>query len=91
MGMRCANKRKMSGSIATIRETITRGSKGSPRASAANMKWLIREHCDLGDTLAVVETRVRELCGENGCPDTNSVGRETLAFIDTLAALRGPQ
>ncbi len=56
-----------------------------------NIKWLIHEHCDLGDTLAVVETRIRELCGENGCPDTNSVGRETLAFIDTLAALRRPQ
>lgn len=56
-----------------------------------NMKWLIHEHCDLGDTLAVIGTRVRELCGENGCPDTNSVGRETLAFIDTLAALRQSQ
>jgi hypothetical protein len=56
-----------------------------------NIKWLIREHCDLGDILAVIETRVRELCGENGCPDTNPVGRETLAFIDTLAALRRPQ
>jgi hypothetical protein len=56
-----------------------------------NIKWLIGEHCDLGDTLAVVETRVRELCGENGCPDTNSVGRETLVFLDTLAALRRPQ
>ena len=56
-----------------------------------NMKWLIHEHCDLGDTLAVVEARVRELCGENGCPDTNSVGRETLAFIGALAALRRPQ
>jgi hypothetical protein len=56
-----------------------------------NMKWLIREHCDLGDTLAVVETRVRELCGENGCLDTNDYGHKTLVFIDTLAALRRPQ
>ena len=56
-----------------------------------NMKWLIREHCDLGDTLAVIETGLRELCEPNRCPDTNSVGRETLAFIDTLAALRRPQ
>jgi hypothetical protein len=60
-----------------------------------NIKWLIREHCDLGDTLAVVETRVRELfrelCREAGCPDTNPIGRKTLAFIDTLAALRRPQ
>jgi hypothetical protein len=56
-----------------------------------NIKWLIGEHCDLGDTLAVVETRVRELCGENGCPDTNSYGHRTLAFLDTLAALRRPQ
>lgn len=56
-----------------------------------NIKWLIREHCDLGDILAVIETRVRELCGENGCLDTNSVGRETLAFIDTLAALHQSQ
>ena len=56
-----------------------------------NIKWLIGEHCDLGDTLAVVETRVRELCGENGCPDTNSYGHRTLAFLDTLAALRQPQ
>ena len=56
-----------------------------------NIKWLIGEHCDLGDTLAVIETRVRELCGENGCLDTNSVGRETLAFIDTLAALHQSQ
>jgi hypothetical protein len=59
------------------------------------MRWLIGEHCDLGDTLAVVETRVRELfrelCKEAGCPDTNPIARKTLAFIDTLAALRRPQ
>jgi hypothetical protein len=55
-----------------------------------NMKWLIREHCDLGDTVAVVETQVRDLCGENGCLDTNSDGRKTLVFLDTLAALRPP-
>lgn len=60
-----------------------------------NIKWLIREHCDLGDTLAVVETRVgelfRELCREAGCTDTNPIARGTRAFIDTLAALRRPQ
>lgn len=60
-----------------------------------NIKWLSREHCDLGDTLAVVETRVRELsselCREAGCPDTNPIARKTLAFIGTLAALRQPQ
>ena len=56
-----------------------------------NIKWLIHEHCDLGDTLAVVETRVRELCELGQCADTNSDGRRTLAFLDTLAALRRPQ
>lgn len=56
-----------------------------------NIKWLTGEHCDLGDTLAVIETRVRELCGENGCLDTNDYGHKTLVFLDTLAALRQPQ
>jgi hypothetical protein len=55
-----------------------------------NIKWLIREHCDLGDTLAVIETGVRELCEPDRCPDTNSDGHRTLAFLDTLAALRRP-
>ena len=55
-----------------------------------NTKWLVREHCDLGATLAVVETRVRELCEPDGCPDTNYDGHRTLAFLDTLAALRRP-
>jgi hypothetical protein len=48
------------------------------------MKWLIREHCDLGDTMAVLETRVRELCEPNHCLDTNNDGRRTLAFLDPL-------
>jgi hypothetical protein len=56
-----------------------------------NMKWLIREHCDLGDILAVIETRVRELCEPNRCLDTNSDGHRTQVFLDTLAALRGSQ
>jgi hypothetical protein len=55
-----------------------------------NTKWLVREHCDLGATLAVVETRVRELCEPDRCPDTNYDGHRTLAFLDTLAALRRP-
>ena len=53
-----------------------------------NMKWLIREHCDLGDALAVIETGVRELCEQDRCPDTSSDGHRTLVFLDTLAALR---
>jgi len=56
-----------------------------------NMKWLIHEHCDLGDILAVIETGVRELCEPDWCPDTSSDGHRTLAFLDTLAALRRPQ
>jgi hypothetical protein len=56
-----------------------------------NMKWLIREHCDLGDILAVIETRIRELCELGRCPDTNDDGHRTPAFLDTLAALRRPQ
>ena len=56
-----------------------------------NMKWLIHEHCDLGDVLAVVETRVRELCDLGRCADTNADGHRTLAFLDTLAALRRSQ
>jgi hypothetical protein len=55
-----------------------------------NIKWLIREHCDLGDALAVIETGVRELCEQDRCPDTNPDGHRTLAFLDTLAALRRP-
>jgi hypothetical protein len=56
-----------------------------------NVKWLIGEHCDLGDTLGVIETGLRELCEPDRCPDTNSYDHKTLAFIDTLAALRRPQ
>ncbi|HTW54067.1 MAG TPA: hypothetical protein VME45_19425 [Stellaceae bacterium] len=56
-----------------------------------NMKWLIHEHCDLGDALGVVETRVRDLCGLGLCTDADADGQKTRAFIDTLAALRRPQ
>ncbi len=55
-----------------------------------NTKWLVREQCDLGAALAAVETRVRELCEPNRCPDTNYDGHRTLAFLDILAALRRP-
>jgi hypothetical protein len=55
-----------------------------------NMKWLIHEHCDLGDALGVVETRVRDLCGLGLCTDADADGQKTLAFLDTLAALRRP-
>lgn len=56
-----------------------------------NVKWLLREHCDLGDTLAVIETGIRELCEPNRCLDANSDGHTTLVFLDALAVLRGPQ
>jgi len=55
-----------------------------------NIKWLIHEHCDLGDALGVVETRVHELCGLGLCTDADADGQKTLAFLATLAALRRP-
>jgi hypothetical protein len=55
-----------------------------------NLKWLVKEHCDLGDLLAFTETRIREVCDKPH--DCLASDREpTLALADALAALRRPQ
>jgi hypothetical protein len=55
-----------------------------------NLKWLVNEHCDLGDLLAFTETRIREVCDKpNDCLASDR--DPTLAVADTLAALRRPQ
>jgi hypothetical protein len=54
-----------------------------------NLKWLVKEHCDLVDLLAFTETRIREVCAKpNDCLASDR--DPTLAVADTLAALRRP-
>jgi hypothetical protein len=54
-----------------------------------NLKWLVKEHCDLVDLLAFTETRIREVCDKpNDCLASDR--DPTLAVADTLAALRRP-
>jgi hypothetical protein len=54
-----------------------------------NLKWLVKEHCDLVDLLAFTETRIREVCDKpNDCLASDRY--PTLAVADTLAALRRP-
>jgi hypothetical protein len=54
-----------------------------------NLKWLVKEHCDLVDLLAFTETRIREFCDKpNDCLASDR--DPTLAVADTLAALRRP-
>lgn len=55
-----------------------------------NLKWLVKEHCDLVDLLAFTETRIRKVCDKpNDClaSDRDPI----LAVAETLAALRRPQ
>jgi hypothetical protein len=55
-----------------------------------NLKWLVKEHCDLVDLLAFTETRIREVCDKpNDCLASDR--DPTLAVADTLAALRRRQ
>jgi hypothetical protein len=55
-----------------------------------NLKWLVKEHCDLVDLLAYTETRIREVCDKpNDCLASDR--DPTLALAETLAALRRPQ
>jgi hypothetical protein len=55
-----------------------------------NLKWLVKEHCDLVDLLAFTEKRIREVCDKpNDCLASDR--DPTLAVADTLAALRRPQ
>ena len=59
-------------------------------AQLPNLKWLVKEHCDLVDLLAFTETRIREVCDKpNDCLASDR--DPTLAVADTLAALRRPQ
>ena len=55
-----------------------------------NLKWLVKEHCDLADLLAFTETRIRAVCDKpNDCLASDR--EPTLALADALAALRRPQ
>jgi hypothetical protein len=55
-----------------------------------NLKWLVKEHCDLADLLAFTETRIRAVCDKpNDCLASDRA--PTSAIADTLAALRRPQ
>lgn len=55
-----------------------------------NLKWLVKEHCDLADLLAFTETRIRAVCDKpNDCLASDR--DPTLAIADALAALRRPQ
>jgi hypothetical protein len=59
-------------------------------AQLPNLKWLVKEHCDLVDLLAFTETRIREVCDKPH--DCRASDRDpTLAVADALAALRRSQ